>query len=195
MLTTTTAQDVLRLVGDAKAERRRLKEMERALDDRALDAWERYRALNDHCDRLLDLTELHDRKTRFALFILGGLNAINLLVIMRPDVLSSLQRGGTLMGAYIACYVGLSFCLLLYAISALKPRVRQDCCTDEGQTLDEYYEAWREIQIGQLNRELAAIAFLRTRTNAVQLRALHRVYLGLYVLVVLAACFALGGAW
>lgn len=189
MLTTTAAEDVLRFVDNAKTERRRRKEMERTLDDRVLDAWERYRALNDHCDRLLDLTELYDRKTRFALLILGGLNAINLLVVMRTDILSSLQSVGALMGAYLACYVGLSLCMLLYAISALRPRTRQDDRAEQGQTLDEYCEQWREMQIGQMSRELAATAYLRTHTNAVQLRALHRVYLGLYVLVALAACF------
>jgi len=198
MPTPTTAQDVLRLVDDAKAERRRRKDMERALEDRVLDAWERYRALNDHCDRLLDLTELYDRKTRFALLILGGLNALNLLVVMRADVLSSLQRGSALMGAYVACYVGLSLCMLLYAISALRPRARGDDRDEEGQTLDEYAEGWREMQIGQLNHHLVAIAYLRTHTNAGQLRALQRVYCGLYVLVVLAACFVglgLAGSW
>lgn len=194
----TTAQDVLRLVDDAKAERRRRKETERVLEDRVLDAWERYRALNDHCDRLLDLTELYDRKTRFALLILGGLNAINLFIAMRTDVVGLLQRGNVLIGAYVACYVVLSLGMLLYAISALRPRTQQDDAVDDGQTLDEYCERWRDRQIGQMNRELAATAYLRTQTNAVQLRALHHVYCGLYVLVVLAACFGglgLAGSW
>lgn len=36
-----------------------------------------------HVDHLLDVTELADRKTRFALVILGTLNAVNVLIAIR----------------------------------------------------------------------------------------------------------------
>ena len=80
---------------ESKAERRRRKDAERLLETRQLDPWERYRALTDHVAHLLDITELADRKTRFALVILGALNAVNVLIALRApqfgaDALSGL---------------------------------------------------------------------------------------------------------
>src|SRR5262245_5889985 len=68
---------------ESKAERRRRKDAERLLETRQLDPWERYRALTDHVDHLLGITELADRKTRFALVILGALNAVNVMIAVR----------------------------------------------------------------------------------------------------------------
>jgi hypothetical protein len=51
---------------------------ERPAPDRAS---ERYRALTDQYDRLTDISEQGDRKTRFALLILGSINAVNLLIV------------------------------------------------------------------------------------------------------------------
>jgi len=194
MLIPTMPEQFLRLQDDAKSERRRLKALERAADDRLLDPWERYRALNDLGDRLLDLTELYDRKTRFALLILGGLNALNLLLVTRADVLTSLEQGRSLIVAYAGCYTLLSLALLVCAIAALKPRppavgrVALPLVEGDGAaTLDDYCARWREAQIGGLNRELMVTAFTRAHLNAVKVRALGRVYLGLYVLVAVTA--------
>jgi hypothetical protein len=52
-------------------EAKRLRKLERMLDTRALDPWERYRALVDALDSYSDLSEQGDRKTRFALIIMG----------------------------------------------------------------------------------------------------------------------------
>lgn len=208
MLIPTTAEAFVPLDEDPR-DRRRRKTLERAAHDRVLDSWERYRALADHCDRLLDLTELYDRKTRFALLILGGLNALNLLVVARTDLVASLQRGGSLMGVYAGCHTLLSLCLLLHAIAALKPRPQDASGHDEesgggraagprlvdgigGQSVQEYCDRWRDAQIGQITRELSVVAFARAQTNAVKVRALHRVYVGLYVLVALTALLCVG---
>jgi hypothetical protein len=199
MLIPTTAEQFLRLKDDAKAERRRLKALERAADDRVLDPWERYRALSDHGDHLLDLTELYDRKTRFALLILGGLNALNLLLVTRAGVLASLEQGRPIIVGYVGCYALLSLALLLYAIAALKPRTAG--CDDadlqlldgaSAPTLDEYCARWRDAQIGEINRELMVVGFVRARANAIKIQALHRVYLGLYVLVGVTAVLCVG---
>lgn len=190
MLIPTTADQFLRLQDDAKAERRRLKALERAADDRVLDPWERYRALNDHGDHLLDLTELYDRKTRFALLILGGLNALNLLLVTRAGLLAPLEEGHPLVLGYAGCYTLLSLALLLCAIAVLKPRTA--VCDQAAlrlldgaaaRTLDEYCARWRDAQIGEINSELMVVSFMRARANAIKVRALHLVYLGLYVLV------------
>lgn len=211
MLIATTAEDFKRPKVDKpeksekadKAERRRRKELKRMADDRALDTWERYRALRDHCDMLVDFTEIYDRRARFALLILGGLNAVNLLIVSRSDLMSSWQRVSPLIGLYVGCYALLSLCLLIYAISVLKPRPpaspRPEGWAAEGSggleltnaltlpTVGHYCQKWHDVQIGQLTRELSVMAYRRTVMNAAKVKALDRVYHGLYVLAALTA--------
>lgn len=198
MLVPGTAEQFVRLQDDARAERQRRKAMERNDDSRTLDSWERYRALNDHCKNLLDVTELCDRKARFALVILGGVNALNLILVTRAGMLEPLQRGSAWAVAYTGCYVLLSLAVLLHAVSALKPRPDQVPPTSgltpvqllyggENRTLEDYCARWSDLRIGDVNQELAFAAFMRTRANALKLRSLSRVYMGLYVLVGLTA--------
>jgi hypothetical protein len=198
MLVNATPEDFLRSVDDARAERRRQKEIERSVDTRALDPWERYRALTDHYEALQDLSEQSDRKTRFALLILGSINAINLLIVARGDLVGLSHGGGPLVNGYVAFYAVLSLFLFCYAISALRPRTPQDPGNrsrpslrfPEGillQSLEQYHQAWQQAQLAQLNGELQSLVYLTARDNATKTRALHRVYIGLYVLVGLTA--------
>ena len=53
------------------------------------------------------------------------------------------------------------------------------------QTLDEYCENWRTAEVGPLTQELASLVYFTARANADRLKALQRVYVGLYVLVAL----------
>ena len=87
MLAHTTPEDFIRSVDQAKLERRRQRDAELALETRPLQPWERYRALVDQYDSLQDEAEHSDKKTRFALLILGSLNAINLVIAMRGDTI------------------------------------------------------------------------------------------------------------
>ena len=207
MPTMTAAEDLTRFE-EEKAERRRRKELERADESRVLDPWERYRALSDHCDGAIDITELYDRKTRFALLILTGLNAMNLVVVAKSDLLVVSKHPGAFMVAYIACYVLISLYLFAYAISALRPRrwsLEHPTNADEqgrtpglrmtrnilDQSLEEYCENWRQVQVGSMNRELAVMAYMTAQMNAAKHRALHRVYVGLYVLVALTAALVI----
>jgi hypothetical protein len=200
MLVNTTPEDFLRSVDDARAERRRQKEMERGVDARVLEPWERYRALNDYHDALQDLSEQGDRKTRFAMIILGSINAINLLIVSRGDLVGLPHDGGPAVHAYVSFYAVLSLGLFFYAISALRPR-SLSCPADaawnrlslrfpEGvveRSLEQYQQAWRQAHVADITGELEAIVYLTARDNATKLRALHRVYVGLYVLVGLTA--------
>src|SRR5688572_30458529 len=110
---------------ESKAERRRRKDAERLLETRQLDPWERYRALADHVDHLLDVTELADRKTRFALVILGALNAVNLLIAIRAPQLGADGVSPLILQSYIAGYVLLSLYAAVFAILALRPRSQE----------------------------------------------------------------------
>lgn len=190
---------------ESKAERRRRKEAERLLESRLLDPWERYRALADHVAHLLDVTELADRKTRFALVILGTLNAINLLVAIRAPELGSALTPVALQ-TYVAAYALLSLYAFVFAIIALRPRPQEIAgavlTRDESRPLmllsgmpdgdaDSYYDSWRQAELSQINRELAMRSHLLATANAAKFQALQRVYQGLMVLVALTATLAI----
>ncbi|NOT26020.1 MAG: hypothetical protein HOP16_07940 [Acidobacteria bacterium] len=201
MIVRTTPEDFLRSVDDAKAVRRQERFLERATENRLLDPWERYRVLTDQCDRLTDVAEQGDRKTRFALLILGGINAVNLLIVTQGDMSGGPNITNPAVVAYVACYVFLSLCFFVYAIKALRPRSpeTEEAGGASGRPLlhldDEalrepaavYAGRWQQAQIGEMNAELATMIHTLSRNNVRKLRALQRVYLGLYVLVGLTA--------
>jgi hypothetical protein len=187
---------------ETKAERRRRRDAERMIDTRPLEPWERYRALADLVDHMVEIVELADRRTRFALLILGALNGVNLLVAVRADALGIEGLGLTFIIGYVTCYVLLSLYFFTYAILALKPRLHQPSrdlssgpprgslrLVDDilRQSAEEFHQRWNDAQVGELNREMAFHVHLLARTNAVKYRALGRVYFGLVVLVVLTA--------
>jgi hypothetical protein len=174
-----------------EAERRHRKEAQRTAEDRLLDPWERYRAVTDQCDRLMDLTELYDRKTRFALVILGTLNALNVLLVSRGELVSAVAHGYVMMAAYIAAYGLLSVALLCCAIGALRPSVTT---TIGAQTPDDYCDTWRQVQVGALNRQIAAAAYEIGRLNAAKQQALDRVFAGLKILAIMTAVMIVGVA-
>ena len=73
------------------AERLRRHERKRAHDaGRQLDGWERYRALIDASDEAYELIDISNREARFALILMGALNAVALVLITRADALSLL---------------------------------------------------------------------------------------------------------
>ena len=190
---------------ESKADRRRRKEAERLAETRLLDPWERYRALSDHVDHLLDVTELADRKTRFALVILGALNAVNVLIAIRAPQLGGDAMSPTLLQSYITVYVLISLYAAIYAIIALRPRSQElhgAAVQHEptGMSLlagapntdaDAYYDTWRQADLSQVNRDLAMRSHLLARANTEKFRALRRVYQGLLVLVALTAFVAI----
>lgn len=200
VLAHNSPEDFLRSVEDARLERRRQKDAERAVETRVLDPWERYRALEDHYDALQDTSEQCDRKTRFALLILGSLNALNLVIAMRGESVGLPPQGGPLIVGYLASYAMVSLACCFGSIAALRPRVRSSVQPDEqghkplrfpnaiaAQTLDEYCENWRTAEIGTLTRELASLVHATACSNDEKVQSLHRVYVGLYALVVLTA--------
>lgn len=190
---------------ETKAERRRRKDAERLIENRLLDPWERYRALTDHVDHLLDVTELADRKTRFALVILGALNAVNVLIAVRAPQLGAESLNAGLLQSYITGYVLISLYAAVFAILALRPRSQEmDGASVQsrptGMTLlagvagadaEAYYDTWRHADLSQVNRELAMRSHLLARANTEKFQALRRVYQALLVLVGLTAVLAL----
>jgi hypothetical protein len=191
---------IVRSDDEAKAERKRQKDLERFTETRPLDPWERYRALSDHVDHLLDVTELADRKTRFALVILGALNAVNVLIAIRAPQIDADGLNHTFIQVYVAGYVLISLYFFVYAIMALRPRAGRMHRAGEARAgggvpglrlmddmlatdIDEYYELWKRAEVGQLDREMALQAYLLARANADKFAAVHRVFRGLLLLV------------
>ena len=144
-----------------------------------------------------------DRRTRFALLILGTLNALNVLLVARPDLLAPAGVQVEPMAgiaAYIVGYAALSVFLFVQAIVALKPRVAplidKEAGTDRrlrhlgaivSQTPDEYFEGWRQATVGNVNKELASHVQHSARAVAEKYGAVGRLYWGLMVLVVMTA--------
>ena len=172
-------------------------------EERRLEPWERYRVLTDIAKLQLDMLEMADRRTRFALLILGTLNALNVLLVARPDLLAPAGVQVEPMAgiaAYIVGYAALSVFLFVQAIVALKPRVAplidKEAGTDRrlrhlgaivSQTPDEYVEGWRQATVGNVNKELAFHVQHSARAVAEKYGAVGRLYWGLMVLVVMTA--------
>lgn len=183
------------------------RKLERLLETRTLEPWERYRALVDVLDGYTDLLEHADRKTRFALIIMGLLNAVNFLLVARTDVFGvTAATIGPPVAIYAALYAFLSLYFFSQAIEALRPRsarfFRDSGMPGEApgatrrlramahvaiESPDEYYEFWREANVDQLCRELAYTAQSMAAINMDKYRALERVYRGLIALTGLTA--------
>ena len=181
---------------DDRAERKRREKYD---ESRLLEPWEQYRVLTDMSKLQLDLLEMADRRTRFAMLILGTLNALNLLIVARPDVLSQANVPSEPVpgvAIYVVVYVGISLFLFVQAIVALKPRATPLIGKPEGpdrrlrhfgaiisQSAEEYLQGWREATIATVLKELAFHVQLSARVVAAKYVAIGRLYLGLMVLV------------
>jgi hypothetical protein len=192
---------------EQKAERKRLKKLEDAMETASLEPWQRYRALTDLLEHYQDLAEMADRKSRFALVILGAVNAVNLLVVARPELFSlDANRRMAWIGIYAATYFALSLFLFVQAITALKPRVAtvfSPVETPEGAAhpllglrfvknildtgFEEYYQKWKQARVADINREVALHVRHLAAIVSAKYRTLHRLYAGLMALVFLTA--------
>jgi hypothetical protein len=173
-------------------------------DARPLDAWERYRALNDAVDEAYDLIDISNREARFALILMGALNALLVVAASRADVIGALaaqQRvwAAVLLGLYALAAVY----FILQAIEALRPgRFRPKFGTWTADSadypkkvryfedvvqrdLEGHWQAWREVQIGQLNAELAVQLHGLCIKNEAKRAGLRRLYAGLRIMTLM----------
>lgn len=184
---------------------KQVRRLERLVESRTLEPWERYRALLDVLESYTDLLELADRKTRFALIIMGLLNAVNFLLIARTDVFGvPAVSVGAALALYAALYAFLSLFFFTQAIEALRPRSAKffresgmEPGTDSRrlraiahvavQPPEAFYDFWREASLDQLCREVAFTAQSMAAINMEKYKALERVYRGLVALTALTA--------
>jgi hypothetical protein len=187
--------------------KKRRKELKRLLDpSRPLDSWERYRALNDALDEVYETIDISNRETRFALILMGSLNAFVVLATARTDLFTLLDTGQRIWAAtLLAIYAATALYFMLQAIEALRPRkFRPDistCQVDPDQRpngvryfedvidrdLPDHCRAWRDVHMGQLNAELAVQLHSLARKSHANRIALRRLYAGLRVMTLLVA--------
>ena len=191
--------------------KRRKKEWKRRHDAvRTLDAWERYRALVDASEEAFEIIDIANREARFALIVMGALNAVPLVVVSRAEALSVLSRGEQyVMGGLFLAYAALVLTFLLSAIEALRPgRFRPALSDWPADTSDRpvgirYYEdiirrsarenwsAWQTVSVSQLNAELAVQVHSLALKNHAKDVALRRLYAGLRVMALALAGLSL----
>jgi uncharacterized protein YjiK len=184
-----------------KKERKLLKDAHRPLE-----SWERYRALTDVLEEAIDLVDLADHKARFALIIMGALNALLFIMASQTDVFDAVPVGWRpVMGAAIGVYGLIAVYFVIQAIESLRPRKAQPQVRYASETgledfpvglrfyedilsrdLEAYRRAWRELRIGQLNAELVVQAHALAQINKAKYNALRRLYFGLQLMTVLA---------
>ncbi len=183
----------------------RKKDLRRLNDPtRSLDSWERYRALNDAMDEAYEVMDHSNREARFALLVMGILNAFVVISASRPEVVGSLDgRQRAIAAVLLGIYAVTAMYFLFQAIEALRPgQFRPKLGSWRTESTDfprgvRYYEdvierdvrshwrAWSDVQIGQLNAELAVQHHSLCVKSSVKRVALHRLFAGLRVMTLL----------
>ena len=194
------------------------KELKRLLDGaRPLDAWERNRALNDAIDEAYDLIDISNREARFALILMGGLNAVLVLVATRNDLLETLNaRQRWWSGVLAAIYGVVAVFFVLEAIQALRPGRFRPNLGGWSRDSDDYpqgvryfedvilrdveshWRAWRSVRVDQLNAELAVQLHSLCTKNQAKRTSLRRLYGGLQLMTLLLTtvlAMLIYGAW
>jgi hypothetical protein len=186
------------------------KELKRLADaNRTLDSWERYRALNDAIDEAYEQIDLGNREARFALILMGGLNAGLIVLATRSelrDSLTGVQR--TWMAGLLIIYLVMAVRFLLQAIEALRPgkfRPQLQAWPSDSEDFprgvryyedviqrnaEDHWRAWSDVRIGQLNAELAVQFHSLCIKNEHRHVAVRRLYAGLRLMTMLLAGLA-----
>lgn len=188
--------------------RRRRKELKRLEDaTRPLDAWERYRALNDAMDESYELIDIANREARFAVILMGALNAVLFVLATRTEFIRAIPAElKPAMAVALVAYMAVAVYFFVSAIDTLRPRrFRPKLTPGAGggidlqprgvryyedvvlRDADAHWEAWREVRIGQLNAELAMQLHSLSLKNQAKHAALRRLYGGLRILTLIAA--------
>jgi hypothetical protein len=182
---------------------------------RPLDSWERYRALVDSLEEAYDLIDIGNREARFALIVMGALNALPLVFLTKTDAVSSLSGSERFtMATLLTGYAILLLYFILQAIEALhpgwfKPEIgdwspeRADHPAGVRHFEDiikrkaaEHWSAWQQVRLSQLNAELAVQIHSLARKNHAKHLAVRRLYIGLRAMaLMLAAVLVLYGVF
>lgn len=181
------------------------------LDDaRPLSPAELYRALNDALDEAYELFDLSNRDARFALILMGILNAALLIAATQSNLAARLSpREQEIEGAIIGIYAIFALGFLLQAIAALRPgkysphlehwpRERRDYPRGiryfedvVHRTSLDHWETWQGVSLRELNAELAVMVHSMALKNDTRKKALRRLYTSLRIMtIVISAILA-----
>jgi hypothetical protein len=172
-------------------------------DGRRLTPAELYRALNDALDEGYELFDLSNREARFALILVGGLNAALIIAATQTGLTSSLSAlERRIEGAIIGIYAIFALGFVLQAVHALRPgqyRPQFDNWPGERGDLPrgvryfedvvqrntvENWEAWKTVTLRQLNAELAVQVHSLSLKNQSRKNALRRLYANLRIMTI-----------
>lgn len=190
--------------GAAAQDDTKIRKLREKLDDgRPLTPMELYRALNDALDEGYDLFDLSNREARFALILMGGLNAALVIGATQTSLgaqLSPLERH--IEGTVIAIYALFALFFVLQAVQALRPgqyrpklknwsRERKDFPKGVryfedvvGRDTEEHWQAWQTVTLRELNAELAVQVHSLSLKNNVRKKALRGLYNNLRIMTV-----------
>jgi hypothetical protein len=170
-------------------------------DSRTLTPAELYRALNDALDEGYELFDLSNREARFALILMGGLNAALVILASQGGLrerLSPLEQ--QIEAACVGVYALLAIGFLLQAITALRPgqfRPKLKHWSKDGKDFPQgvryfediihrstadHWEAWQAVTLRQLNAELAVQVHSVALKNEARKKALRRLYNSLRIM-------------
>jgi hypothetical protein len=195
----------------AKEFKGRKKELKRLHDvTRPLDGWEQYRALVDASEEAYDLIDISNREARFALIVMGALNAVPFIFLTRGDAIAALSRNERIaMAVVFSGYAILLMFFILQAIEALHPGwFKPEISSWSNDRLDhpagvrhfeeiiertasEHWVAWQNVRLTQLNAELAVQIHSLARKNHAKHLAVRRLYLGLRAMAVMLGALLL----
>jgi hypothetical protein len=205
--------DTADLEGDEKKRLRR--EKKRLFDaERTLEEWERYRALVDANDEAYEQIDVTNREARFALILMGALNAVVLVLLTRAEALSALTATERywVVGLFVG-YVVVAIGFLLQAIEALRPgRFRPrlwdwthgETCRPAGvryyedvikKSASEHWQAWQNVRLTQINAEMSVQLHSLSLKNQYKHLAIRRLYTGLRAMAVLLGLLMVIFAW
>lgn len=180
-------------------------------DSRPLSPPELYRALNDALDEGYELFDLSNREARFALILMGGLNAFLVIAATQTGLAAHLSPAERqIEGAVIGVYGIFALGFLMQAIVALRPgqfRPHLERWTESRRDhprgiryfedvvrrdTADHWEAWRTVTVRELNAELAVMVHSLALKNNARKKALRRLYTSLRLMtIVITAILAL----
>ena len=198
---------------DEKASRKRRKWEAKIRRDceRPPNSFERFRILAELVSEGRQVVDLADHKARYALVVLGALNAGVFFLIARAHLIADVSPllKPWLLG-FLIVYAGLTFLFILYAVDCIRPRrlpytelvprfapgtdgvkahVPRGVLFWEGigtYELADYRRAWSEIHMEQINGEVVGIAHGLALLIRAKYAALGKLFMGLAVLIGLA---------
>ena len=167
---------------------------------------DRYKALVNAVKASQDLIELADKKARFALVIMGLLNAVAVLLVVRGGDAVIPRTGvfGVLVALEFVAYAVVTVYYISQAISALRPRSVHIEASSLPALIEPsvsmrmlfygdvvardrvtYERLWNNLRMDNLTTELADQHYTLSWINSQKFAALSRLYFGLTVMTVM----------